>query len=58
MRTISRATPHAWALDGLRALAVDDATLAGVLPQVGVLLTFAAVLLTLAAWRLRASLAG
>jgi ABC-2 type transport system permease protein len=58
MRTISRATPHAWALDGLRALAVDDATLAGVLPQVGVLLAFAAVLLTLAAWRLRASLAG
>jgi ABC-2 type transport system permease protein len=58
MRTISRATPHAWALDGLRALAVDGATLAGVLPQVGVLLAFAAVLLGLAAWRLRASLAG
>jgi hypothetical protein len=36
---------------------VDDATLAGVLPQVGVLLAFAVVLLGLAAWRLRASLA-
>lgn len=58
MRTISRATPHAWALDGLRALAVHDATLAGVLPQVGVLLAFAMVLLGLATWRLRASLAG
>jgi ABC-2 type transport system permease protein len=58
MRTISRATPHAWALDGLRALAVDDATLAGVLPQVGVLLAFATVLLGLATWRLRRSLAG
>jgi ABC-2 type transport system permease protein len=58
MRTISRATPHAWALDGLRALAVHDATLASVLPQVGVLLAFAAVLLGLATWRLRRSLAG
>jgi ABC-2 type transport system permease protein len=56
MRTISRATPHAWALDGLRALAVHDATLVGVLPQVGVLLAFAAVLLGLAIWRLGAAL--
>jgi ABC-2 type transport system permease protein len=56
MRTISRITPHAWALDGLRELAVDDATLLGVLPQVGVLLGFAVVLLGLAIWRLRAAL--
>ena len=58
MRTISRVTPHAWALDGLRALAVDDANLLGVLPQVGVLAAFAVVLLGLATWRLRAALAG
>jgi ABC-2 type transport system permease protein len=58
MRTISRVTPHAWALDGLRALAVDGASLVGVLPQVGVLLGFAAVLLGLAVWRLRVALAG
>jgi ABC-2 type transport system permease protein len=58
MRAISRVTPHAWALDGLRALAVDGASLVGVLPQVGVLLGFAAVLLGLAVWRLRVALAG
>lgn len=58
MQTISRFTPHAWALDGLRALAVRDATLLGVLPQVGVLAAFAAVLLGLAVWRLRAAISG
>jgi ABC-2 type transport system permease protein len=58
MQTISRLTPHAWALDGLRALAVRDATMVEVLPQVGVLLAFAAVLLGLAVWRLRAALSG
>jgi len=58
MKTITRFTPHAWALDGLRALAVDDANLLGVLPQVGVLAAFAVVLLGLATWRLRAALAG
>jgi len=58
MQTISRFTPHAWALDGLRTLAVNDANLFGVLPQVGVLAAFAVVLLGLATWRLRAALAG
>jgi len=58
MQTISRFTPHAWALDGLRALAVNDANLFGVLPQVGVLAAFAVVLLSLATWRLRAALTG
>ncbi|MGZ8563954.1 MAG: ABC transporter permease [Candidatus Limnocylindria bacterium] len=58
MQTITRFTPHAWALDGLRALAVRDANLVGVLPQVGVLAAFAAVLLSLAVWRLRVSLSG
>ncbi len=53
MQTVSRLTPHAWALDGLRALAGRDATFVGVMPQVGVLLAFAAVLLGLAVWRLR-----
>ncbi|MDH4333718.1 MAG: ABC transporter permease [Chloroflexota bacterium] len=58
MQTISHFTPHAWAIDALRALAVHDANLFGVLPQVGVLAAFAAVLLGLATWRLRAALAG
>jgi ABC-2 type transport system permease protein len=58
MQTISHLTPHAWALDGLRKLAVDGADLVAVGPQVGVLLAFAAVLLGLASWRLRSALAG
>lgn len=58
MQTITRFTPHAWALDALRTLAVDHANLIGVLPQVGVLSAIAVVLLGLATWRLRAALAG
>jgi len=58
MQTISRFTPHAWAVDGLRALAARDANLLGVLPQVGVLAAFAVVLLSLSVWRLRAAISG
>jgi ABC-2 type transport system permease protein len=53
MRTASRLTPHAWAIDGLRAVAIRDADLVGVLPQIGVLLAFAIVLLGLATVRFR-----
>ena len=42
----------------MMTLAVNDANLFGVLPQVGVLAAFAVVLLGLATWRLRAALAG
>jgi ABC-2 type transport system permease protein len=55
MQTISRLTPHRWALDGFREL-IGGGTIANVLPELGVLAAFAVVLLTLATWRLRAAL--
>ncbi|MER7364125.1 ABC transporter permease [Nonomuraea wenchangensis] len=56
MRLLAHVTPHAWALDGFAELLRGDAGLAGVLPQLGVLTGYAAALLTLGAWRLRATL--
>ena len=53
MRTLSHVTPHAWAIDGLRAVAIRDADLVGVAPQLAVLLAFATVLLGLATVRFR-----
>ncbi len=55
-RTIAHFTPHAWANDAFSKLLEHGGDLASVLPQVGVLLAFAAVALTLATWRLRRSL--
>ncbi|MEZ7127135.1 ABC transporter permease [Nonomuraea sp. AD125B] len=56
MRLLAHVTPHAWALDGFAGLLHGDAGLAGVLPQLGVLTGYAAALLALGAWRLRAAL--
>ena len=53
MRTVSHVTPHAWAIDGLRAVAVRDADLLGVLPEIAVLMAFAVVLLGAATVRFR-----
>jgi len=58
MRTVAHLTPHAWALDGYAELVRYDGSLADVLPYVGILLGYAAVLLGLAAWRLRRSITG
>jgi ABC-2 type transport system permease protein len=55
MATISWFTPHRWALDGFRELIVGG-DLVSILPQVGVLLGAAAVVLALATWRLRVAL--
>jgi ABC-type uncharacterized transport system permease subunit len=55
MATISWFTPHRWALDGFRELIVGGGVL-DILPQLGVLLGLAAVVLALATWRLRAAL--
>ncbi len=56
MSAIAHVTPHAWAVEGLTKLIRDHASLVQVLPQVGVLVAFAAVLLGLAARLLRRSL--
>jgi ABC-2 type transport system permease protein len=53
MRAVAHATPHAWALDGFSDLVRRGAGVGAVLPRVGVLSGFAAVLLGLASWRLR-----
>jgi ABC-2 type transport system permease protein len=57
-RKIAHATPHAWANDAFSKLLVDGGGLGAVLPQVGVLLVFAAVALGLATWRLRRVITG
>jgi ABC-2 type transport system permease protein len=58
MRAAAHVTPHAWAVEALTDLVTTNATLADVLPQVAVLAGFAAVLLALATWRLRAAIVG
>lgn len=52
MQRIAHVTPHAWALDGFAELVRRDGTVLDILPEVGVLALFAAVLLTVATWRL------
>jgi ABC-2 type transport system permease protein len=58
MRQVAHATPHAWAIDGFSDLVYRGGTLVDVLPEVGVLAVYAAVLLTLASWRLRRAITG
>jgi ABC-type multidrug transport system permease subunit len=48
MRTLSLFLPHGWALDGYQQVLVRGAGLADILPQLGMLLAFAAVFLALA----------
>jgi ABC-2 type transport system permease protein len=55
-RKIAHLTPHAWANDAFSKLLEHGGHLSTVLPQVGVLLGFAAVALTVATWQLRRSL--
>jgi ABC-2 type transport system permease protein len=53
MRRIADATPHAWGNEAFHSLVDRGEGWLDVLPQVGVLLAFAAVLVGLAAWSLR-----
>lgn len=53
MAAIAKATPHAWAIDGFSELVRRNGTLVDILPNLGVLAAFAAVVMTLGAWRLR-----
>jgi hypothetical protein len=51
-------TPHAWANDAFADLLDRGGSLTGVLPEVAVLLAFAAVLGGLATWSLHRALTG
>jgi ABC-2 type transport system permease protein len=52
MQTIAKLTPHAWAVDGFSELVRRDGTFVEILPNLGILLGFAALLMTLGTWRL------
>jgi linearmycin/streptolysin S transport system permease protein len=52
-RKLAHITPHAWANDAFSKLLRHGGDLGSVVPQVAVLLGFAAVALALATWRLR-----
>ena len=53
MKRVAHITPHAWGNDAFAKLVGHGASITGILPQLGVLAAYAAVLLTLATWRLR-----
>ena len=53
MRTVAHITPHAWAMDAFREMVLDNAGLLQILPQLGVLLVFAAVLFAISVLRFR-----
>ena len=53
MRAVGHLTPHAWALDAFVDLIGNRTSASAILPQVGVLVLFSAVLLPLAGFRLR-----
>jgi len=53
VRRIAHVTPQAWGNDAFAKLIGHGASITGIAPQLGALAAFAAVLLTLAAWRLR-----
>ncbi len=57
LRTVSHLTPHAWAYEAFADLQRHDGTLLDVLPELGVLLAMAVVVLALGSWALRRSLA-
>lgn len=56
MTAIAHATPHAWAIDAFTDMARNGATFVDVLPQIGVLAAYAALLIGIATWRLRIAL--
>jgi len=53
LQTLSRFIPHAWAMQGFQDVLVRGYGLAGVLPEVGVLMGFAAVFFLIGVWRFR-----
>lgn len=56
MRRVANATPHSWAYEALADIQRHGAGVLDVLPQLGVLLAMAAVVLALGAWAMQRSL--
>jgi ABC-2 type transport system permease protein len=56
MQRIAHLTPHAWALGGYAELVRRGGGPFDILPELGVLIFYAAVLLSLAGWRLRVAI--
>ena len=56
MKDVAHITPHAWANDAFSKLVAHGAGIGGILPDLGILAAYAAVLLVLASWRLRSVL--
>ena len=53
MQTLSKFTPHSWALNGFQDVIVRGLSVSAILPSVGVLLAFAAGFWAIALWRFR-----
>jgi ABC-2 type transport system permease protein len=53
LQTLSRFTPHNWAMQGFQDVLVRGYGLAGILPEAGALLGFAAVFFLIGVWRFR-----
>lgn len=53
MKTIAKATPHAWAIDGYAELVRRGGSFVDILPNLGVLAGFAAAILAVGVWQLR-----
>ncbi len=58
IRTIAHVTPHAWGNDAFNDLVRRGVGVADILPNLGILAAYAAVLLLLATWRLRKAITG
>ena len=56
MQKVAHITPHAWAIDGYAELVRRGGTVIDILPELGVLVVYASVLLALATWRLRVAI--
>jgi ABC-2 type transport system permease protein len=53
MQTLSKFTPHNWALAGFQDVFVRGLGVSAILPDVGVLLVFAAAFWGIAIWKFR-----
>jgi ABC-2 type transport system permease protein len=58
MRRVAHIIPQAWGNDAFARLVGHGASIAAILPQLGVLAAYAALLLSLPTWRLRRVLSG